>query len=144
MEGKGAGCITGSEEFVILFRVRGKFLESFDVTLFQSFSSSGLVILLNWVQTVEANSPHPEYTNNNSYCDFNKERGKVSVGQTNKGFFSYHYNFFFLVWYKFLNLMDGKRCEVRRGARKFCAVLHQPESVSREIGQLSIKCAPGN
>lgn len=44
-----------------------------------SFSSSGLVILLNWVQTVEANSPHPEYTNNNSYCDFNKERGKVHI-----------------------------------------------------------------
>ena len=46
---------------------------------FQSFSSSGLVILLNWVQTVDTNTHLTEYTNNNSYCDFNKERGKVSI-----------------------------------------------------------------
>jgi len=44
-----------------------------------SFSSSGLVILLNWVQTVDSNTHITEYTNNNSYCDFNKERGKVHI-----------------------------------------------------------------
>jgi len=43
-----------------------------------SFSSSGLVIILNWVQTVEASSPHAA-TNTNSYCDFTKERGKVHI-----------------------------------------------------------------
>jgi len=42
-----------------------------------SFSGSGLVLLLNWV----SNEPpvHNEYNNHQSYCDFNKERGKVHI-----------------------------------------------------------------
>ena len=36
------------------------------------------MIILNWVQTVEASSPHAA-SNTNSYCDFTKERGKVSL-----------------------------------------------------------------
>jgi len=44
-----------------------------------SFACSGLVVLLNWIQTVDTSSHLPEYTNNNSYCDFTKERGKVHI-----------------------------------------------------------------
>jgi len=42
-----------------------------------SFSGTGLVILLNWVSV---DSAQTEYSSNpNSYCDFNKERGKVHI-----------------------------------------------------------------
>jgi len=43
-----------------------------------SFSATGLVILLNWVSA--DSQPHSEYSSHsNSYCDFNKERGKVHI-----------------------------------------------------------------
>jgi len=50
-----------------------------------SFSTSGLVILLNWVSVdSQTNSEYTTTTsssssNPNSYCDFNKERGKVHI-----------------------------------------------------------------
>ena len=54
-------------------------VSSFTKLYFQSFSGSGLVILLNWVSVDTAQT---EYSSNpNSYCDFNKERGKVSFNR---------------------------------------------------------------
>ena len=45
---------------------------------FQSFSGSGLVLVLHWVAGEQGHSLN-EFSNpsNGSYCDFTKERGKV-------------------------------------------------------------------
>eukprot|EP00090_Calanus_glacialis_P045464 TRINITY_DN8449_c0_g1_i1.p1 TRINITY_DN8449_c0_g1~~TRINITY_DN8449_c0_g1_i1.p1 ORF type:complete len:211 (-),score=31.15 TRINITY_DN8449_c0_g1_i1:265-897(-) len=113
-----------------------------------SFSGSGLVILLNWVSVDTAQT---EYSSNpNSYCDFNKERGKVHLCT------SFILNGVCVRWRGWLDLerMDGVAClelDTELAAKEEQILQRQLQLVQQKVreceeiyrGDLQMKKLPG-
>jgi len=113
-----------------------------------SFSGSGLVILLNWVSV---DTTQTEYSRNpNSYCDFNKEYGKVHICT------SFILNGVCVRWRGWLDLekMDGVGClelDTELAAKEEQLLQRQLQLVQQKVreceeiyrGDLQMKKLPG-